>query len=162
MIIKIVYVVFFIAFNGFFVEAQEDSTDGKIYKFRDNLAYYTNVTIDVDEVESHYLGQQIAEKMYLLKDAYTSVQQATPTSPSEKTIVEKPTIYYAVNKLNRKYKREIRKGHIEEHQVKENLSGVIIKALSLLHAETEAFEAELKKAKSPAEIMLVFNKVVVE
>ncbi|MFW5657345.1 MAG: hypothetical protein ACOC0C_06975 [Bacteroidota bacterium] len=161
MITKVIYFVFFVAFNGFFVVAQDDSTGGKIYKFRNNLSYYTQ-SVDDEAVEPHYLGDIIAKKMYLLKETYTSIQPATPTSPSEKTIVEKPIIYYAVNKLNRKYKKEIQKDIITEEEARENMSMVIDVSLSILPENTAEFEKELRSAKKTHEIVDIFSRVVLE
>ena len=50
----------------------------------------------VEEVKKHYLGEEVALKLELLKSRYTYVEPASPTSPGNKTIVLKPTIYNSV------------------------------------------------------------------
>jgi hypothetical protein len=158
---KLTYYLIVILFSTSFVFAQKNESE-KIYRFKNNLSYYDNNAVDMSLVTPHYLGNNIAIKLYLLKDAYTRVQPATPTSPSEKTIIEKPIIYYAITRLSRKYKREIKKGNISEDQARENLNEVLDVGLSIFHDDTDEFENELKTAKKPEEIVQVFSKVVLE
>ena len=142
--------------------AQGNEPEKHVFKFSNNLSYYENSEIDMTFVEDHYLGQEIALKFYLLKDVYTTVQPATPTSPTEKTIVSKPTIYYATKKISRLYKKEIKKGLITEQEAKSNLNKVLDVSLSIYHEETEEFESVLKDAKDSDEIFGVFSRVVLE
>lgn len=142
--------------------AQGNEPEKQVFKFTNNLSYYENSEIDMAFVEEHYLGQEIALKFYLLKDAYTTIQPATPTSPTEKTIVSKPTIYYAAKKISRLYKKEVKKGIISEADAKSNLNKVLDVSLSIFHEETEEFESVLKSAKSSEEIYNVFSQVVLE
>jgi hypothetical protein len=142
--------------------AQGNEPEKQVFKFANNLSYYENSEIDLSFVEEHYLGQDIALKFYLLKDAYTTIQPATPTSPTEKTIVSKPTIYYAAKKISRLYKKEVKKGIIAEDVAKSNLSKVLDVSLSIYHEETDEFESVLKGAKTSDEIYKVFSQVVLE
>lgn len=144
------------------LSAQGNEPEKQVFKFANNLSYYENSEIDMSFVEEHYLGQEIALKYYLLKDVYTTVQPATPTSPTEKTIVSKPTIYYAAKKISRLYKKEIKKGIISEEEAKSNLNKVLDVSLSIFHEETKEFESVLKDAKKSDEIYGVFSQVVLE
>ncbi len=142
--------------------AQGNEPEKQVFKFANNLSYYENSEIDMSFVEEHYLGQDIALKFYLFKDTYTTIQPATPTSPTEKTIVNKQTIYYAVKKISRNYKKEIKNGLITEADAKSNLNKILDVSLSIYSEETEEFEAVLKSAKSSEEIYNVFSQVVLE
>lgn len=154
------YLCFLFLFT--FAYSQGNEPENKKFFFENNLSYYEDYKVDMTFVSPHYLGEEIALKFHILDETYTTVQAATPTSPTEKTTVNKPVIYYAIKKLSRKYKREIRKGNIAEKKASDNLSHVLDIGLSIFHEETQVFEKVLKDAKQPEEIMNVFNMVVLE
>lgn len=161
MKVKPMYYLFFLfLFN--FVYSQGNEPENKKFVFENNLSYYEDYEVDMTFVAPHYMGQEISLKFHILDDTYTTVEAATPTSPTEKTIVNKPVIYYAIKRLSRKYKKEIKKGRITEEQAKENLNHVLDIGLSIFHEETDEFEDVLKGAKQPDEIMNVFNMVVLK
>lgn len=154
------YLCFLFLFN--FVYSQGNDPENKKFVFENNLHYYEDYEVDMAFVSPHYMGEEMALKIHLLDETFTTVEAATPTSPTEKTIVNKPIIYYAIKKLSRKYKKEIRKERITEEKAKENLENALEVGLSIFHEDTEEFEQVLKKAKKPDEIVSVFNMVVLE
>jgi hypothetical protein len=154
------YLSFLFLFS--FAYSQGNEPENKKFVFENNLSYYEDYEVDMAFVSPHYIGEEIALKFHLLDETYTTVEPATPTSPTEKTIVNKPTIYYTIKKLSRKYKREIRKDRISEEKVKENLSYVLDIGLSIFHEDTEEFEEVLRGRKKPDEIMEAFNMVVLK
>lgn len=131
------------------------------YIFKDETGDY-DFSQNNSNISSHYLGNEIAVKMDVLKDTYTYIEKATPTSPTDKTIVVKPTIYYAIKKLSNKYKRFIKKDQLTEQEARKRLDKYIMIALSIYHQETDEFEEELRKNKKPHEIEQVFDKVTLE
>ncbi len=140
----------------------ENSPDSAaIYKF--SYRYCVDETslnsIDKDELSSHPLGDNIARKFYLLRETYTVIEKPTPTSPGEKTIIFKPSIYNSLQKLNRYYKKQVKDELISEEEARMKLNTYLDIAISVFIENTESFEDELRRAKSPDEISKVFSMV---
>ena len=111
-------------------------------------------------VTRHFLGDQIATKMFLLRKSYTySVRDEI--SRVDKTEIEKPSIYYSVNKVNKYVKKSIKKGQMTEGQAKETLTKVLDVAINIRYQETEELEKELWSTKDPVAIASIFNESIV-
>jgi hypothetical protein len=140
----------------------EDSPDSAVaYKFC--FRYCVDETslnsIDEDELGNHPLGDNIARKFYLLRETYTVIEKPTPTSPGEKTIIFKPSIYNSLQKLNRYYKKQVRDELISEEEARKKLNTYLDIAISVFIENTESFEDELRRARGPDEISEVFSMV---
>ncbi len=144
-----------------FVVAQDNAKDTIAKKF----VYHYSVnnealsSIDRSMLSEHPLGENIARKIHLLQDYYTYIEPPSPTSPGQKTIVVKPNIYNSLLKLNRYYKQQVKKGTISIESATRELNHFLDVGLSIVSDETGSFEAELRKAKSPDQIISVFSMV---
>jgi len=116
-------------------------------------------SIDRSMLSDHPFGENIARKIYLLQDYYTYIEPPSPTSPGQKTIVVKPYIYNSLLKLNRYYKQQVKKGIISIESASHSLDHFLDIGLSIVSDDTALFEAELRKAKSPDQIISVFSMV---
>ena len=139
--------------------ANADTAAVKKYIYHNTLNKEDLSSIDRSNLTEHPFGELIARKIYLLQDYYTYTEAPTPTSPSEKTIVLKPSIYNSVLKLNRLLKKQVKKGIVPRETATKHLNLCLDVALSVLGDTTNEFEAELRKAKSADQIIQVFNKV---
>jgi hypothetical protein len=142
--------------------SDENSPDTIIvYKFcyRYSVDEASLNSIDVDELGNHPLGDNIARKLYLLRETYTVIEKPTPTSPGEKTIIFKPSIYNSLQKLNRYYKKQVKAELITEEEARKKLNTYLDIAISVFIENTESFEDELRRAKGPDEISEVFSMV---
>lgn len=158
---KITFTILF-GFLCFFVFGQannEDNKENDKYYFRDETADY-DFNQRPTGMGEHYLGDDIAIKMYVLKDAYTYIEKGTPMSPADKTIVVKPVIYYSLKKLNNYYKKLLKKDQIEDSLAYEKLNNYILIGLSVRHQETDKLEEELREMRKPEDIESVLDKVV--
>ena len=138
------------------------SQDQRSFVFSDQMRIPTNDNIDVSTISSHFLGPEIAIKMYQLESLYTFREPPSPTSPGTKTIVQKPVIFYATRKLNNYFRKEVRKHRMEESEAIERLSLVLDNAINIFYQDTEKFEEYLKKNKSHESIEKGFNNIVFE
>jgi len=157
----------FYTLNSFAQEIRNDEnkTDSiKVYKFcfRYCVDEESLCSINVDELTDHPLGDVIARKLYLLKETYTYIELPTPTSPGEKTIITKPSIYNSLQRLNRYYKKQVKDGVMSEEEARIKLSQYLDVAISVFIENTESFEDELRKAKKPDEISEVFSMVMLK
>jgi hypothetical protein len=132
------------------------------FVFRNTLDDTAKVQLDYGLATSHYLGDQIARKMHLFQKTYTYVEKGTPMSPGDKVIVKKPYIYYAIRKLNKHYKKAVRKDRMEEEKARKELGEALDICFVIYGQNTEEFEEYLKKRRKPDEILAAFDKVTLQ
>lgn len=132
------------------------------FLFRNTLDDTANVNVDYSMASSHFLGNEVSYKMHLFKETYTYVEQGTPMSPGVKTIVRKPNIYYAVRKLNKYYKKQIRKDRIDETEARKRMVSILNKCFVIFDQDTTDFEDYLKSLKQPDDIEAAFDKIVLQ
>jgi hypothetical protein len=140
-------------------DSGKDSGPTKKFIFRNSLNPSDLATIDKSLLAEHPFGDLIARKLYLLQSVYTYIEPPTPTSPGEKTVVKKPTIYNTVLKLNRTLKKMVKKGVTDKEKATSDLNLCLDIAISISADNTADFESELKKAKSADQIIQVFKMV---
>jgi hypothetical protein len=141
-----------------YIPAQESDR----FVFRNNQNFLITAGIDPEDVKEHPLGSEVAEKLVLLKNRYTYIQPAGPTSPVEKTIISKPVIYNSIQKLNRYFKKALKKGIINIDTARTDFLMCINIALIIQSDNTKEFENYLNKMSSPEEILSAYRKVVLE
>ncbi len=129
-------------------------------------AYNAN-DLDVSEValansSTHPLGDEVAKKMVLFKDKYTYTEEASPTSPVSKTVIHKPTIFNAVQKVERSLKKGVRKDLVDTEDATKQMVSCLNVALICANLNTIEMEKRLKEAKTPEQIIEVFEAVVIE
>jgi hypothetical protein len=163
------YVILLIIYsiNSFTQEISNDENkadSAKEYKFifRYSVDEESLGLINDEELSDHPLGDNIARKLYLLKETYTYIELPTPTSPGEKTIITKPSIYNSLQKLNRYYKKQVKGGEMSEEEARVKLNQYLDIAISIFIENTESFEDELRKARKPDEISQVFSMVMLK
>ncbi len=136
--------------------AQEED----VYYFEERASELAEVEVDEAIVKKHFLGEDIANKMQILKDTYTWKEYAGELQTTDKTIVEKPAIYYSIKKLSSYYKKAIKKGMVDREEATKRLSNFIDIVYYIRYQETEAFENTLGRLKKVEDIEALFNKVV--
>jgi predicted DNA-binding protein (UPF0278 family) len=101
-------------------------------------------------------------KYYRIQETYTYVEEADVQNLTHRTMVNKPTIYYSMKKLNNHYKKQLRKGAIDSSSAVEELGWYFDIAFAIYEQDTSEFEDALKKAKKPDKIAELFAQVVLE
>ena len=149
------FAVVFLMFSFGYLHSQESQK----YSFYDSLNDTLSLKLDYSYAGNHFLGSQISNKFYRLEQTYTYIEKGSPTSPSDKTVVKKPVIFYAVNKLNSYYKKEIKLGHISKEEATKHLGRILDLAYVIFHQNTVEFEAYLRGHKKPADTLLAFDMI---
>ncbi len=132
------------------------------FEFSNNLKDTLNLKLDYSFAGNHFLGQQIANKFYRMEQTYTYVEKASPISPSDKIVVQKPVIFYAVQKINKLYKKKLKKGLITEQEAKKELGHILDVAYAIFNQNTEELEDYLRKNKKPEDIQSIFRDIELE
>lgn len=115
--------------------------------------------LNFPSTKRHFLGDEIARKMQLLKQSYT-YQTETMMTNVLNTSIEKPSIYYSVSKINKYLKKEVKKGGISENDAKSIMENVLNIALNIRYQDTQDFEKELWDIKDPSEITDLYSNRV--
>lgn len=134
--------------------------DGEVFSFSFLQDKLDDSSVDMATVGNHYLGDRIAKKLELLKSSYTWKEEGTPNSPTTKTVVEKPAIYYSLKKLDKYYKKAIKDGQISESEALDQFAKALDIALFIRYQETKAFEEKLRELKEESDIALLYTKKV--
>lgn len=119
----------------------------KTFDFFDYLLEGEN-EIDVENVGNHYLGIEIAQKFRQMEKLYTIKSPIGPGNPGMKMVIRKPYIYNGIHKINKNFKKQIKKGQISEEQARNDLNHFVSVAIAIISQDTDEFETTLKKAKS--------------
>ncbi|MEP0368446.1 MAG: hypothetical protein ABJN36_16335 [Cyclobacteriaceae bacterium] len=138
---------------------QAQSTD-KVYRFD-----YMEESIDMSLLEpgqsyDHFLGSEVGKKMYLLKESYTWREEPDPIKPTPTVVIEKPSIYNNIKKLERYYKKSIKKDKLTVEVASAEFVNILDIALQVRYQATEELENHLQKIKEVEEIAAVFSKNV--
>lgn len=129
-----------------------------LFKFRDKSDEMTAKVPDY--VTDHYLGPKFTEKFYALKEKYVWKPSATATSPNPAQVVEKPSIYNSLKKLDRYYKKQWKKGNTSEDEIRKNLSRAVAVCYSVRYEDTGDLEKVLWKTKDISEIEKIFTEQI--
>lgn len=156
---KKLFIFLLLFIGGFSISIAQDK---QTYEFRNQLRDTSNLNLDYSLMGSHFLGNNIARRMYRFEKTYTFQIAPTAMSPGTKTVVNKPTIYYTVNRLNKYFRNGVRKNKIETSDAIVRISEILDLAFVIYSQDTEEFEAYLKKNKSPEHAENAFNMIVLK
>lgn len=117
-------------------------------------------SIPISRAGKHFLGEDIARKYYLFKDLYTYRTPVSPGSPAMRTVIRKPVVYNALNKLDKYLKKTRNKGNAQNAgQLGQTFEHALDVAIAIYSQETSGFESVLEDSDSANEIMSVFSRV---
>jgi hypothetical protein len=115
------------------------------------------------EVESHYLGNEIAVKWALVNELYLRKSNVNIGFGSTYSETLKPSILNAVYRMNTYYKKGLIRKNIGESEAKKEYAWILDCSIAICHCpNTTEFEKELTKTKEPDQIVNLFNSVVLE
>ena len=117
--------------------------------------YLENITEDM--AGNHFLGIEIAKKMYLFNDHYSYKVPIAPGSFATKTVYRKPEIYSSVKKIERFLKQSVKKGNLNSNVACNEYDKVLNVALNILDEDTSKFEVRLKsEADNALELLNIY------
>ena len=133
------------------------STEKYLFESRPDLLEYEQENSSL--VVEHFLGKEVAVRMFVLKNAYTFRPEPSPMDPSPPLDIEKNAIYNSVKKVNSYLKKGIKKGQFTAAEAAKKLCKVIDIAVQIRHQETMDFEGALREAKKAEQIDAVYSMV---
>ena len=115
-----------------------------------------------DENSSNFFGELAGKKKMRLQETYTFSTPIAPGNPGTKTIVRKPAIYNAVVRLEKYYRKQVKKGECPEEEARASFLKVLDVAQAAFPESTTEFEQELSSTKNIETIAQIFNKAIVK
>lgn len=108
---------------------------------------------------SGYFDEMVEKKFLIFNDSYTEDVPLGPGSLSSKTVIRKPLIYSAINKIYKYYKSECKQGRITIDLAEKDCNFILDVGLNALYSDTADFEKALKEIKSMDEKIELFKSV---
>lgn len=141
-------------------ENNKDSSgiEPPMFQFEDYTSEEEWSAISLNESGKHCLGDVIAKKICLIKKLYISQDEVAPGTPGVRVFIRKPGIYQVYNKLEKHYRKSVRKNTVSIEEAQRNFNHVLDVVIALHVHETEDFEQALKKAKSVDNQIEIFKK----
>lgn len=108
----------------------------------------------------HYLGSDITGKWNSFIQNYTHEYDVTIGFTDSSVEILKPSIYKAVNKVNKYYKRALKKNEVSREIATVNMAHILDCAnVMCFDDNSKSFEETVKSADEPKEIIALFNQV---
>jgi len=145
---------------GLLLPAMAQSADEQIFYFTALEEKLDESNINPEYVHKHFLGESVAKKLLLLSESYTWTEEGNSIDPATRTIIEKQPIYNSIKKVERYYKKGIRKGYIKEEVAREEFERILDIALYIRNQQTLEFEETLDALDSEEQIVSLFIKNV--
>lgn len=108
----------------------------------------------------HAFGDVIAKKVYLLDAKYKSEVALIPGNPQTKTVIQKPVIYDAVQRIGKYLKKSVKKGELSIESASYTYNKVLDVALSIKNADTKNFEDAISSSENEVAKIELFTKRV--
>lgn len=131
-----------------------------VFEFRASTIDYDLNSISKDMIGEHFLGDQIARKLYLLDSKYTYQVEIVPGNPQTKTVIRKPVIYDAVRKIERYFRKSVKKGDVSIETATQEFNQVLDVTFNVLTADTDSFEKAIIKTNDANSVTNLFTKQV--
>jgi len=114
---------------------------------------------NINNIKKHSLGESIARKLQLLREAYT-YKEVSGINNAETVITEKSAIFTTTKKVIRYFEKNAKKGIMDKDIATMKAEEVIDVALNIRYQQTEELEAVLWKTKDAEELFNLYaNRV---
>lgn len=111
-------------------------------------------------IGNHFLGKEIAKKMYILDKVYLSEDKLNPGNPATTTTIRKPVIYNSVMKIESYLKKTLRKKEVSGDQATAEFNKVLDVAINIIYQNTETLENQIKKLDQPSDLISLYTERV--
>jgi len=131
-----------------------------VFEFRATANSDDLKSISKEMISEHFMGEAIAEKMYLFESKYTYEVAIVPGNPQTRTVIRKPVVYEAVKKIEKQLKKAVKKGEVSLETAKTEFSKVLDVATNILTADTNDFEKAITQSSDTDSLTNLFTNRV--
>ena len=148
------------------IEPEAFEPKGKSNSEEDSVLFeFLNFTKDSEwksipkqDAGSHFLGDNVARKLFLLEKTYTYQTAIGPGNPGMKKLIQKPMIYNSCQKAEKYFKKALKNDEMSENEATQLFDHILMVSLAAFSQNTAAFETALKESKEATEIIQVFKR----
>jgi hypothetical protein len=115
--------------------------------------------ITPEMASTHFLGEEIAKKVYLLEEDYTYEVAIAPGNPATKTMFRKPILYNAVRKIEKSLRKSVKAGEMTKEQAAGTFNKVLDVAINIKSIKTDSFEETVKSMDRTPDLIALFTSV---
>jgi hypothetical protein len=108
------------------------------------------------------LSENVTKKLEQFKQVYTKSVNCGPPAYIVSTEIQKPDLYYSVQKLIKHYRKCLKKETRPKEKIEDEMVEIINKSLLIFNQETNSVEQELRAANNSEEIIDIFKKIIIE
>lgn len=133
-------------------------SNAKVYEY--NVYSRPELSKDTDPqlIGSHFLGDEIARKMYLLDKTYTYETHIAPGNPATTTVTRKPLIYNSVKKIESYLKKSVRRKELTEQAARQEFNTVVDIALNIFFQDTNSLEQQIKETDKASDLLELYTQ----
>lgn len=114
---------------------------------------------DIKEYSSHELGDLIARKLQAVENTYLLRYETKVGLNNSEIEVQKPDILESVEKMDKYYKKAVKKQLLSKDDAVSRLSKYLDIAYFVFYEDSADFESALSKAKKTEDIITIFEQV---
>lgn len=119
-----------------------------------------NLSFTTGDVETHFLGQEVAEKWAYINSIYIRRQEVEVGFGASYAETYKPAVFNAVSRLNRHYRKSVDKQPGNSATARAAFIHVLNCAIAIyFEEETESLENALNGVRKPEDILAVFQQI---
>lgn len=122
--------------------------------------YTQSINIEnIHEYSSHELGDIIARKMQVIENTFLVRYDTKIGLTSSEIEIQKPDILESVEKIDKYYRKAVKKGIIDRELATQKLSNYLDIAYTLFYEDSIEFEKALGKAKKAEDIITLYDSI---
>ncbi len=109
-----------------------------------------------------FLSEDVQIKLEQFNLIYTKKIDIDGPRCFQSTEIDKPDLYYSVQKLSNYYRKGLKKGTIDKAEAESELKSILDKCIQIFSKDTTPIEAELRAASNPKDIVSIFDKIIIK
>lgn len=150
--------LFIVITSGLLMISNVNGQDANNKFVFDTYAQPINIE-NVTDYNSHDLGDVVAKKLQIIEKTFL-VRFETKLGLSGSDIeIQKPDLLESVEKLDKYYRKAVKKENMNRELAASKLSGYLDLAYCLFYENSDEFEKALSKAKKAEDIIALYNQV---
>ena len=128
---------------------------------------FVDLSDEIEDVEvppyekKHYLGDKFTKMFFALKEQYFYIPEKTSINMDPSPTTEKPSIYNSIKKMDKHYRKMLKKGKMSKEEVIEKLETIVAVGYSIRYEETKNLEKMLWKMKDVSQLEALFTEKII-
>lgn len=122
--------------------------------------YSQSINVEnVTDYSSHDLGDIIAKKLQVIEKTFLVRFETKIALTGSDIEVQKPNLLESVEKLDKYYRKAVKKENMDRELAASKLSSYLDLAYCLFYEDSDEFEKALSRVKKPEEIIALYDRI---